>query len=109
MIEFPNLQNASPVTRTATGWHFQTGKKESFEPAVSPVGVTDVVEISADAALKGKLSAFSTALAREMETTGIERMAKLKEKYAGDACPIDSAELARVIYSKMMAEGYANE
>ena len=109
MIEFPNLQNASPVARAGTTWHFQAGRKEALEPVVNPFGVTDIVEISADAAIKGKLSAYSAALAREMETAGAERIAQLKQKYAGEACPVGSVELARVIYGKMMAEGYANE
>ena len=109
MIEFPNLQNASPVTRAGNLWYFQAGKKETPDPVAIPAGVTDVVEISADAAIKGRLNAYSASFTKEMEAVSASRIAMLKEKYAGDACPISSADLARVIYSKMMAEGFANE
>ncbi|MEL7623609.1 MAG: hypothetical protein AAGU12_08480 [Clostridiales bacterium] len=110
MIDFKNLQNASyPVNRAGDRRQYPLAKRETgysvnFNSPAS-AGKTDVVEISADAALKGKLSTFSTALAKEMKAVTPERMALLKEKYAGDACPVSGLAVAQAIISRAKAEG----
>ena len=106
MIDFPNLPNTSPVARTGPGWNYTVGKKEPNETGACPAtAAADVVQISADAALKGKLSAFATTLAREMEAADAGRIARLKEAYAGDRCPVSSFELAGAILVRMKADG----
>lgn len=111
MIDFKNLQNASyPVNRAGDRRQYPVAKRETgysvnFNSHAGSAGKTDVVEISADAALKGKLSTFSATLAKEMKAVTPERMALLKEKYAGDACPVSGLAVAQAIISRAKAEG----
>lgn len=112
MIDFKNLQNASyPVNRAGDRRQYPVAKRETGysvnfnSHSAGSAGKTDVVEISADAALKGKLSTFSAALAKEMKAVTPERMALLKEKYAGDACPVGGLAVAGAIISRAKAEG----
>jgi len=109
MIEFPNLQNMAQVSRTNAGRQYPQGKKELSQPANIQAGSGDVVQISTDAAMKGKLSAFASTLAREMNTVSAERIARLKEQYAGDNCPVCAADIAGAIFAGIRAEGSVNE
>ena len=109
MIDFRNLQNAYPVSWPGAGRQIPAGKKETAIPPVNPAGATDVVEISADAAMKGKLNAVTAALAKEPYAPSPERMAQLKEKYAGDNCPVRGIDIAEVIFARIRAEGFVAE
>jgi hypothetical protein len=102
MIDFKNLQNASYlVNRSGERRQYPVSKREAANAAgASPASTTDVVEISADAALKGKLSAFPAAIAKEMAAISPEKMAYLKQKYAGGACPVSGLAVAGAILSR---------
>ena len=109
MIDFPNLQNISPLNRTGAGRQLPQGMKDSGPVGAARTDVGDVVQISTEAAMKGKLSAFASALAREMQGVSADRMALLKVQYAGDACPVSAADLAGAIISRIKAEGFGDE
>ncbi len=111
MIDFKNLQNTSyPVNRVADRRQYPVAKRETgYSINSNSPSKTDVVEISADAALKGKLGTFSAALAKEMKELSPERLALLKEKYAGDACPVSGHAVAETIINRSAAEGACYE
>ena len=109
MIDFPNLQNISPISRTSTGMQLPQGKKEPNQTAIARTDAGDVVQISSDAAMKGKLSAFALTFAREMLTVSDDRIALLKAQYAGDACPVSAADIAGAILGRIAAEGSRDE
>jgi len=110
MVDLANIQNISAVARTAALRQSLAGKKESGAVGVGPAGASaDMVQISADAALKGKLGAFSAALAKETAAPDTERIARLKEAYAGDACPVSACELAGALLGRIRTLGFANE
>ena len=73
---------------------------------MSQSGAADVVQISADAAMKGKLSAFALALNKEMDAVNATRIENLKALYAGDNCPISGADLAAAIVARIRADSF---
>ena len=109
MIDFPNLPNVSSVGRTGDRRAYTPEKKETANPAAKQADSTDVVQISAGALYKGKLNAFSAVLAKEMEAAGAERIAQLKEAYAGDRCPVSAFDLAGAILIRIKPERPGDE
>jgi len=109
MVDF-RLQNITQINRTGDRRQYIPGKKETSQPAAGPSGVSDVVQISNDAAMKGRISAFAATLAKEMNhSVNPERIAQLKKQYAGDNCPVSGAAIAGAIIARISAEGSANE
>jgi hypothetical protein len=116
MIDFKNLQNASylvnrsgerrqyPISKREAAYPTAANQASASNPASTPA-VADVVEISADAALKSKLSAFPAALAKEMSAISPEKLAYLKVKYAGDACPVSGLAVAGAMLDRAEAVG----
>ncbi|MCL1804909.1 MAG: hypothetical protein FWG28_02740 [Clostridiales bacterium] len=110
MIEPIKLQNIYPVNKPGTAGQIPAVKKDPGFPIVQPAADGDMVQISSDAALKGKLNAFSAALFKEMNSAaGPERIARLREQYAGDACPVSAADIAGAIVARLRAEGFGDE
>jgi len=110
MIEPIKLQNVYPINKPGTAGQIPVVKKDPGFPVVQPAAEGDMVQISSDAAQKGKLNAFSAALFREMNSAaGPERMAQLKEQYAGDNCPVSGADIAGAIVARIRLEGFGNE
>jgi len=105
MLEFSKIPKVNPVGMYGTGMANVQGKKETNLPDAVPANVADVVQISADAAYKGKLNAFSAVLFKEMNAAGADRIARLKEKYAGDGCPVSGADIAGAIIARIRVEG----
>ena len=112
MIDFPNFKNINSAGRANAGRRIAAPKAEAdikAEHDFSAAGKTnapDVIQISTDAALKGKLSAFAAALAKEMDTDNTGRIAYLKKQYAGDCCPVSDIELAGAIAARIKMEGF---
>jgi hypothetical protein len=109
MIDFPNLPNISSVGRTSDRRPYTPGKKDAANPILNRTESADVVQISADAVYKGKLSVFSAALAKEMEAADTEHVVRMKEAYAGDCCPVSPHDLAGAILARILSDGSANE
>ena len=109
MIDFNNLKNLSPINRKGMKTYVPTDKKEKAQVAVGLPGAVDVVQISNDAAMKGRLSAFASTLAKAMNDVEPERLERLKAEYAGDNCPINAKDLAEAIVSRVRAEGFGDE
>ena len=109
MIDFPNLQNVSSVRRTGAGHYFLPEKRDPSQDGAGKANAADVVQISADAAMKGRLSSFAAVLAKELQSAGADRIARLKEQYAGDSCPVSNADVAASIVSRIRMEGFGNE
>jgi len=109
MIDFPNVQNIAPVSRTGAGRNLPADKRytEPFAPAQATA--TDVVQISTDAAMKSKLSTFAAALAKEIQATDPARIASLKQQYAGDNCPVAAASVAAAMIARARTEGPDDE
>ena len=105
MIDFPSLQNIASVRQAGVGRPFPVGKKDSAQPEGTAAASTDVVQISADAAMKGKLSAFAAVLAKEIHTADAGRIAQLKAQYAGDNCPVGGADVAAAILARIAVQG----
>ena len=105
MIDFTNIKKISPPALYGTGLQYAQGKKDYSLPEASQAGAADVIQISADAAFKGRISAFSAALVKELNAAGTERIALLKEQYAGDRCPITGADIAGAILARIRVEG----
>lgn len=112
MINFKNINNSYGVNVAGQRTGYATVKGDSLSKM--PVktdrpGEKDKVEISSDAVLKSKLSGFKTVLAQEINTCGPQRMAALKEKYAGDACPVGGSEIADKILDRAKGLGLSYE
>ena len=105
MIDFSNMKHVSSVKRFDAGTRYAAGKKDSDASGSAHKAQTDVVQISADAVWKGKLSAFSTVLVREISDVSAERIATLKQQYAGDDCPVSGADIANAMVARMRVEG----
>ena len=105
MIDFPNLRNISSVDRVGAGRQFRAVKNEGDPVAAAKTGATDIVQISTDAAMKSKISAFASTLAKEMDAVSDARIARLKEQYAGDQCPVSSGDIAEAIIARIKTEG----
>jgi hypothetical protein len=97
MIEFPNFKNVSAVNPPVNGWQVIPNKKDDKAWSAAKSTGADVLQISPDAALKSKLSSFSSVLAKEMSAISTERIARLKQEYSGDRCPLSGADLAKAI------------
>jgi len=106
MIDFSNMKHVSAVKRFDPGTRYAAGKKDADSSGSARRAQTDVVQLSADAVWKGKLSAFSTVLVREIADVSAERIAILKQQYAGDACPVSSADIANAMVARMRVEGF---
>jgi hypothetical protein len=109
MIEFPNFKNVSGVNPSGSGRQVYPSKKEETIASAGKGVGADVLQISPDAALRSKASAFAAALAKEMDADAAERIAQLKEQYSGDACPRNGDEIAAAIFAKANMEGYGDE
>ena len=110
MIDFPNLPNLPKVSQVNRAKRqYTTVKKETESTATSQSVTTDVVQISADAAMKGKLSSFALALSREAEAVNEARIENLKAQYEGDHCPISSRDLAAAIIARIRTEAMTHE
>ncbi|MDR1193726.1 MAG: hypothetical protein LBK98_06120 [Peptococcaceae bacterium] len=101
MIDFKNVQNAYQIKRPITGVNFAPAKREG--EAAPAEAAADVVQISAEAALRGKLSLFFAGVGGDIASVAAERLAALKEKYAGDACPVSGAEIAAAAFDRQEA------
>jgi hypothetical protein len=104
VIDFPNLKNIASVGRYGNGLQHVQEKKEATLSGASRTADADVVQISADAALKSKLSAFSSVLAKEMNTVGAEHLARLKQQYAGESCPVTGRDVAGAILARVRTD-----
>ncbi|MCL1848376.1 MAG: hypothetical protein FWF83_01700 [Clostridiales bacterium] len=113
MIDFNSLNhilnNVPAAKRKSVGQYAPQGKPEPAQASAAQASATDVVQISSDAAMKGKLSAFASTLAKAMDDVGAERIDRLKEQYAGDKCPVSDADLAGAIIARIKAEGSWDE
>ena len=106
MLEFPNLHSVTNLSRTGATRQYPVDKRDGAGAATGQAIAADVVQISADAALKSKLGAFAATLAREVGAVSAERMALLKEQYAGDRCPVSGAEVAAAMVTRAGATGH---
>ena len=109
MIDFPNIQNINQVARTANGQRVLPAKKEQQNPSVERIPSTDVIHISSEAAMKGRVGVFAAALANELNSLSPERIEKLKLEYAEDGCPVSSLHIADAVIARIKMEGFANE
>ena len=109
MIDFSSIQNIAQVSRASNGRQVLSGKKEQPGRTAEGALVTDIVSISADAAMKGKVGVFAAALASELSTVSSERIERLKLEYAGDSCPISSRDLADAMIARIRMEGFSDE
>ena len=110
MVDPINVKNVFSMGRAGAGSQVPAVKKDPGFPVVQPTGSADVVQISSDAALKSKLSAFAATLYKEMgDIADPVRMAQLKEKYAGDKCPVSSADIADAVIARIRIEGIGDE
>jgi hypothetical protein len=110
MVDFPSnngIHGVTPVSRLDTG-RAGPGKKEA-NPMIEKTAPTDVVQISADALIKSRLSAFAAAVNSEIKTISPERMRKLKQDYAGDNCPVSAYDVAGAIIAGRVMEDKTNE
>ena len=105
MADILNLRNINNISRASVGRQYLPGKKNAGTTDASRAGASDVVQISAEAAIKGRLSAFAAALAKETGYVGAARIADLKERYAGDNCPVCGADIAAAMLARGSAEG----
>lgn len=88
----PSAQTAGKAGRA--GGHFAAEMKDTAK--------MDTVDISPDAALKGKVAAASREYAARIERgVPAERIAALRVKYQGDACPVSGAEVADAILARV--------
>ena len=114
MIDFTNVKQGS-MSRFNPGVQYQAGKKDTAYTSVlgrtdiGSLNNTDQVKISNDAALKNKLRAYSSAMAKEIITVPQDKIARLKEQYVGDACPTCGADVAKAIFSKLGVGGSDDE
>ena len=105
MVDFPNVQgihgisSINPVQRAESAR--AVSGKATPQTVVTQPASADIVQISADAVMKGRLSAFATALLNEMNATNPERLAKLKLAYAGDRCPVSAYNIAGAIIGRI--------
>ena len=88
----PSAQTAGKAGRT--GGHFAAEMKDTAK--------MDTVDISPDAALKGKVAAASREYAARIERgVPAERIAALRVKYQKNACPVSGYEVADAILARV--------
>lgn len=84
-----------------------TVNKASKMPEEKPAslaasGEQDVIQISSEATLKLQLDAETKVCVQKMkEELSAERLEALKEKYAGESCPISGTETAKALINRM--------
>lgn len=95
--------HAAYRSAAATGTGKAAGAKESAMVEGKERAAGDTVSISPDAALKAKLAVASKEYAASYRC-GVfaARMAALKEKYQGDACPVSAGEVAEAILARVL-------
>ena len=109
MIDFSHINNINQVARTANGQRVLSAKKEVPAAGAERTPPTDVIHISSEAAMKGRVGVFAAALASELNAVSSERIEKLKLEYAGDLCPVSSVQIADAVIARIRMEGFANE
>ena len=109
MIDFPNVHNVTPVRRAGSGPYAVPDKKDPNPVETGKTDTSDVVQISSDAAMKSKLGGFAAELAKEQQRVDRDRIAQLKERYAGDTCPVSDADIAAAIVARIKMGGFENE
>ena len=101
MMDFPKIQNTAPVSRAGAGRNLPADRRYAESPATAQTTVSDVVQISTDAAMKSRLGTFAAALVREMQNADPARIASLKQQYAGDNCPVSAVDVAAAMVARM--------
>jgi hypothetical protein len=108
MIDRTNIQHL-PLNRPGQGIQYPAGKKDQAAVPASggsglAAGNTDMVQISTDAALRGKISAYAATLGKDLSSIRPELLAMLREKYKGEACPVSGIDVAKAILAKIHTE-----
>ena len=112
MIDFNGLNNVTsvpPISRKTISPYTAAGKAEPAAASQGGASVADVVQISSDAAMKGRLGTFAASLSKAMDTVDPERIAMLRTQYTGDRCPVSSSDIARAVISRILVEGSPDE
>ena len=88
--------------RAANGLNKASKPVESTSAPEKEAGSVDMIKISPEAAFKHKMSAATKQYASAMvDGPSAGRIATLKAKYAGDNCPVSSAEIAGSILGRV--------
>jgi anti-sigma28 factor (negative regulator of flagellin synthesis) len=76
---------------------------EDGEAPVSDARTADSIDISAEASFKAELNKMTkTYASKGKEEVSGERIAELKQKYQGDACPISGSDIASKIIAGIL-------
>ena len=109
MIDFSNVQSVTHVTRVGGPNRAATGRKDLTGSARGGSVSADVISISSDAAMKGRVGVFAAALASEIGSVSPERIERLKLEYAGDSCPVSSKDIAESMVARIRMDRYTDE
>lgn len=101
MIELNGLYDMYKVRATKTGAGVHHTEKETTQQTAVHGDNQDVIEISPAAAMRAELGAAAKTQAAQFAQISPERMAYLKTKYAGDACPVSAEAVAGAILNAL--------
>lgn len=65
----------------------------------------DRIELSEDAVCRSQLEHLRKQVGDTQHSVSSERIEQLKQKYAGDACPISSEEIAQALWNNLFGGG----
>ena len=101
MIELQSIYDAYKVRAAGQGKTVRRSEQTARTAAAAPAQNQDSIQISPDAALRAELNKTIKTSAQQLDTTSPERMAYLKTKYAGDACPVSAEDVADAMLSRL--------
>lgn len=97
-MEISSVQNFYRMQNAATLGRVKRPAEETASSAAAQSYETDTVDLSADAGFRASLAANArTYAAQSTQNASPERIAALKQAYAGDSVPVSGVQIASSI------------
>ena len=108
-MDINSLQNYYRIQQSQTGYgRVQRGANEGTVRTETDSVRSDKVDISSEGSFKAQLAAYTKSYAAQSgKGASPEKMARLKQQYSGDACPVSGADIAGAITRYVLGAGEA--
>jgi hypothetical protein len=103
------LQNYYRIQQPQTGFgRVARGTGDGAARTDADTARADKVDISSEGSFKAQLAAYTKSYAAQSEKAASpEKIARLKQQYSGDACPVSGADIAGAITRYVLGAGEA--